>query len=55
MQNLHLLPQTFSQAHHASGIHQINGLEPPHTTNSTNVKLHEVTPTIDTLGKGVQA
>ena len=31
MQNLHLLPQTFSQAHHASGIHQINGLEPPHT------------------------
>jgi transposase InsO family protein len=31
MQNLHLLPQTVSQPHHASGIHQINGLEPPHT------------------------
>ncbi|WP_022705498.1 recombinase family protein [Pseudorhodobacter ferrugineus] len=39
MQNLHLLPQTFSQAHHASGIHQINGLEPPHTINDKGVAI----------------
>jgi len=34
MQNLHLLTQTFSQARHASGTHQINGMEPPHTVHS---------------------
>ena len=33
MTNLHLLTQTFSQARHASGIHQFNGLEPPLTDN----------------------
>ncbi len=31
MRNLHLLLQTFSQARRASGTHQINGLETPHT------------------------
>jgi hypothetical protein len=31
MPNLHLLTQTFSQARRASGTHQINGLETPHT------------------------
>jgi hypothetical protein len=31
MPNLHLLTQTFSQARHASGTDQINGLEPPLT------------------------
>jgi hypothetical protein len=33
MPNLHLLTQTFSQARHASGTDQINGLEPPLTQN----------------------
>ena len=28
MRTLHLLVQTFSQAHHASGTEQINGLKP---------------------------
>lgn len=31
MPNPHLLTQTFSQARHASGTHQFNGLEPPLT------------------------
>ncbi len=31
MPNLHPLPQTFSQARHASGTHQFNGLGPPLT------------------------
>jgi len=31
MPNLHLLTQTFSQARHASGTQQFNGLEPPLT------------------------
>jgi hypothetical protein len=31
MPNLHLLTQTFSQARHASGTHQFNGLGPPLT------------------------
>jgi transposase len=31
MPNLHLLTQTFSQARHASGPHQFNGLGPPLT------------------------
>ena len=31
MRNLHLLAQTFSQAHNASGTHQFNGLGPPLT------------------------
>lgn len=31
MPNLHLLTQTFSQARHASGTHQFNGLEAPLT------------------------
>jgi hypothetical protein len=33
MPNLHLLTQTFSQARHASGTHQFNGLGPPLTEN----------------------
>jgi transposase len=31
MRNLHLPPQTFSQARQASGTPQINGMETPHT------------------------
>jgi hypothetical protein len=31
MPNLHLLTQTFSQARHASGTDQFNGLGPPLT------------------------
>jgi hypothetical protein len=31
MRNLHLLKQTFSQAQHASGTHQFNGLGTPLT------------------------
>ncbi len=37
MRNLHLLLQTFSQARRASGTHQINGLETPHTLYFTGV------------------
>jgi hypothetical protein len=33
MPNLHLLTQTFSQARHASGTDQFNGLGPPLTLN----------------------
>jgi hypothetical protein len=33
MRNLHLLKQTFSQAQHASGTHQFNGLGTPLTMN----------------------
>jgi hypothetical protein len=32
MPNLHLLTQTFSQARHASGTDQFNGLGPPLTS-----------------------
>ena len=36
MPNLHLLTQTFSQAHHTSGTQQINGPEPPLTDELLN-------------------
>jgi integrase len=42
MRNLHLLTQTFSQARHASGTGQINGLESPLTETKFGARLHDI-------------